>query len=269
MNPYFFGSTNRRLFGVHLVGRAHGKRGNARAVVLCPPWGQEYLRAHRSLRRLGDLIAAEGCDVLRFDYFGTGDSGGDGSDASLRGWESDIDTAIDELKDIAGVGRVALVGLRLGATLAARVAERRNREVSALVLWDPIVSGQAYVEELLEAARMREHAAERPIQRELQSGGGYELLGFSLPDAMLRELAQLRLAPSDVGWVCKTHCVVSQGPEAEAQLRSLAEHPKAAATFAAIPGRPPWIEADQIMTGEVPVALLHHVAKVLVDGTHR
>jgi len=63
--------------------------------------------------------------------------------------------------------------------------------------------------------------------------------------------------------------VVSQGPEAEAQLRSLAEHPKAAATFAAIPGRPPWIEADQIMTGEVPVALLHHVAKVLVDGTHR
>lgn len=207
--------------------------------------------------------------MLRFDYFGTGDSGGDGSDASLRGWESDIDTAIDELKDIAGVGRVALVGLRLGATLAARVAERRNREVSALVLWDPIVSGQAYVEELLEAARMREHAAERPIQRELQSGGGYELLGFSLPDAMLRELAQLRLAPSDVGWVCKTHCVVSQGPEAEAQLRSLAEHPKAAATFAAIPGRPPWIEADQIMTGEVPVALLHHVAKVLVDGTHR
>jgi pimeloyl-ACP methyl ester carboxylesterase len=218
------------------------------------------------MRRLGDLIAGEGCDVLRFDYFGTGDSGGVASDASLTGWEADIDTAIDELKDVAGVSRVAVVGLRLGGTLAARVAERRTRDVSALVLWDPVVSGKAYVEELLETAGSRGHRAERPIRRPSESGGGYELLGYTLSEELLQELTVLRLTVPDAGWGCSSHIVVSQGGEAEASLRLLAQHAKASATVAAIPGRPPWTEADQIMAGEVPVTLLNHVVRVLVDG---
>ena len=108
--------------------------------MLCYPWGQEYLRAHRSMRLLADMIAARGCDVLRFDYSGTGDSGGDATTASFVEWESDIETAIDELKDMAGVSRVSLVGLRLGATLAARVAEGRAwyaQRLAGLDLDDP------------------------------------------------------------------------------------------------------------------------------------
>ncbi len=47
-----------------------------KSIVLCHPWGQEYLRAHRSMRQLGNLLAAAGHHVFRLDYFGTGDSGG-------------------------------------------------------------------------------------------------------------------------------------------------------------------------------------------------
>ena len=83
MTPLYFGERTRRLFGVYTPAHAAGRP--ARGVVLCHPWGQEYLHAHRSLRKLGDLLAAAGFDVLRFDYFGTGDSAGDLPEASLAG----------------------------------------------------------------------------------------------------------------------------------------------------------------------------------------
>ena len=73
-----------------------------------------------------EQLAAQGWHVLRFDYFGTGDSAGEFDEADLTGWEADIEQALDELLDMAGARKVALVGLRLGATLAARVAARAS-----------------------------------------------------------------------------------------------------------------------------------------------
>ena len=113
MNPFFFGSSEERLLGVH-----HPPRGRVPrevGVLLCYPLGQEYMRAHRAFRQLAMLLARRGFHVLRFDWFGTGDSAGAGEEGSIARWLEDARTAIDELKDTAGVTRVSLVGLRLGA----------------------------------------------------------------------------------------------------------------------------------------------------------
>ena len=75
MIPMYFGSSARKLFGIYeapMTGSA------ARGVVICPPWGQEYLRAHRALRLLATRLCNAGFHVFRFDYSGTGDSVGDG-----------------------------------------------------------------------------------------------------------------------------------------------------------------------------------------------
>jgi len=143
MTPFFFGSGERRLFGVYEPA-AFGGGGGTRAAVLCPPWGEEYVYAHRSLRQLSLKLSAAGFHTLRFDFFGTGDSAGDMTDADLAGWEGDTELAMEELRDIAGPARITLIGLRLGGTIAARVAARRGPDVDALVLWDPIVSGADY-----------------------------------------------------------------------------------------------------------------------------
>lgn len=137
MTPLFFGSSQRRLFGAYEPPRA--SKGSGHAVLLCQPWGQEYIRAHRSMRRLATLLTAAGCHVMRFDYFGTGDSGGEEDEADPAAAVADIETAAEGLQDMLGVARVALIGLRLGATLAARAAMRRKDNVDALVLWDPII----------------------------------------------------------------------------------------------------------------------------------
>lgn len=266
MNPFYFGTSSRRLFGVHVAARQGGRSGGVRAVLLCPPWGQEYLRAHRAMRRLAGLLAAGGCDTLRFDYYGTGDSAGDMPEATLQGWELDIDEAINELRDISGANRVGLVGLRLGGTLAAKAAARRRRDISALVLWDPVVSGSQYVEELFLAAQSREHQAERPRQRSVEEGGGHELLGFRLPAAFAKALGNLELASVVKDLPEQCHAVVSQASRSTDALREALAGTALASRIAEIPGRPPWTEADQIMSGEVPVELLHHIVQVLCDG---
>jgi hypothetical protein len=47
---------------------------------------------------------------------------------------------------LSGAARLSMVGLRFGAVLAARGAAKRP--VQDLVLWDPVVHGRAYLDEL-------------------------------------------------------------------------------------------------------------------------
>ncbi len=135
MPPLQFGTGSATLFGLHDPAAAPRKR---IGVVLLNPLGWEALRAHRTLRLLASRLAAAGYDALRFDYAGTGDSGGDVREVtSAAAWRRDIGQAVDELKDVAAVSRVVLVGLRAGAVLAAD-AVQAVRGLAHLVLWDPI-----------------------------------------------------------------------------------------------------------------------------------
>jgi len=151
VNPFYFGTRERRLFGAYDPPRGTGRRG----AVICHPWAREYLLSHATIRQLARALSGAGFHALRFDYYGTGDSGGDDTDAGQEHWLTDIDSAVEELKEIGQLAQVGLIGLRYGATLAARTAARRS-DIDRLVLWEPIVDGRAYLEELgvaREAAR--------------------------------------------------------------------------------------------------------------------
>lgn len=241
--PFYFGTGSRRLFGIYSAGSARP----VRAVVLCHPWGQEYLHAHRSVRHLATLLTRAGIHVLRFDYFGTGDSAGDMADADLKGWQSDIDMAIEELKDTSGAQRVGLVGLRLGATLAAQAAARHKRDIDKLVLWDPIAKGDAYLEELraLENARVARYGA---AQREY---GGERFLGFDMVDRLVNEIRDIDLATSLPKVTADALVVASQDSASYAGLGVGVEQHRA---------NPVWLEVTGAGAGAVPVDLLQRIA---------
>ena len=82
----------------------------------------EGLRAQRAIKQLASMLAKGGLHVLRFDYFGTGDSAGGCGEGSVAQWLSDIFTAAEELSDTAGVKEISLAGLRFGGTLATMAA---------------------------------------------------------------------------------------------------------------------------------------------------
>lgn len=140
MTPMFIGTVERRLYAIHAPASPGTSR--PRAALLCQPLGEEYIHAHRVIRQLANQLAERRHHTLRFDYFGTGDSGGSACEVDLEGLNEDVLCALEALQDISGATRVTLIGLRAGANLAARVALQQPQAVEALVLWDPLVAGE-------------------------------------------------------------------------------------------------------------------------------
>ncbi|RYY77055.1 MAG: alpha/beta fold hydrolase [Gammaproteobacteria bacterium] len=182
MEAFYFGPSSTYLFGAYHPPKLSNRR---EGIVLCSPFGQENMRAHRSLRRLAINLSNLGYAVLRFDYRGTGDSAGSLNSVTADDWQQDIRIAVQELIDIAAVPKVSLLGLRIGALLAAQVAAN-HQNVSRLVMWDPVVSGQAYIDELtaeIRAAQSRANfiATDRTLH----------FNGFSMPLTFQQSLANL------------------------------------------------------------------------------
>jgi pimeloyl-ACP methyl ester carboxylesterase len=177
-----------RLFGV--FDTPTGSRSVERGVVVCYPHGADYHSAFRSLRVFATQLARAGFHVLRFDYLGTGDSLGDDEDASLRQWSADIRSAIDELR-ARGIRDISLVGLRLGASLAA-LALRDRGLVSAdrVILWEPILDGRTYLEDLRSLHR-EWIVEERRSGRAISDPGNDELLGVRITPDLRAELERM------------------------------------------------------------------------------
>jgi len=135
------------------VGWLHPAAGG-RGVVLCSAFGYEELCSRRTMHDLAEALARAGLPVLRFDYHGTADSAGSGEDPDrVRTWIANIGAAVDLIRRETGVGEVALVGLRLGALLAACAAANRD-DICALALLAPPRSGRTYVRELKALAHL-------------------------------------------------------------------------------------------------------------------
>lgn len=199
MNPFFFGSSQEPLYGVHHPPPAGG-RPKDEGIVLCYPFGQEYMRAHRAFRQLALLLTKKGYHVLRFDYRGTGDSSLNLEDVSAGAWTDDVGLAVEELRDTAGVSRISVVGLRLGALISAVACASRS-DVERLVLWDPILSGKRYQEELLaEIAAAGPDSTGKFVDEE----NALHFNGFAIRASLREELDRLSLAdlrPESVGSV--------------------------------------------------------------------
>jgi dienelactone hydrolase len=196
----WFGPAERPLFGwlaVPAAGRAH------LGVVLCAPMAEEARATHRTFRRLAVALADRGVLAVRFDYDGTGDSVGDLTEADrVTAWLASIRAATQLLRD-CGVNRVAAVGMRLGATMAAAVGAA-GVDFEALVLWDPCPSGASFLREGQALLAMGDYAGpsagprggQRSGQRSGQNppAGVIDTPGFRFPAATAEQLRSLDLA---------------------------------------------------------------------------
>lgn len=253
MTPLFFGERSRRLFGLYTP--AHATGGKQRGMVLCHPWGQEYLRAHRSMCQLGRMLAASGCHVLRFDYFGTGDSAGDMTEADLKGWQADVAMAVDELKDTAGLQRVGLLGLRLGASLAAQVAGERRKDIDTLVLWDPVVKGTDYLAELHRTDGLTRDGQHVPRD-------STHVMGFPLSSALARDIEAIDLVQHVPAMPARTFVAVSESLPAHQGLRdALAASPRGPLPMELIEALPAWLEDHYSGAGAIPVKVLKRIVE--------
>jgi alpha/beta superfamily hydrolase len=107
--PIRFGAAPRELSGVYHPARSEIERPGC--VVLCNPFGQEAVRCHRMFRILAERLSTDGLSVLRFDYFGTGDSSGADDEGDIACWIDDILQADAEAVRRSGSTRSFWFGL--------------------------------------------------------------------------------------------------------------------------------------------------------------
>jgi alpha-beta hydrolase superfamily lysophospholipase len=184
-----FGAPGRELFGFFHPPASGLWRGAG--VVLVNPIGTDQVRCDRPYRHLAERLAAAGFACLRFDLFGTGDSGGgDPSGGFVKHWLEDVGLAIEELRARSGAREIALAGLRLGGTLALHYAQERGG-VDSLVLWSPCASGGAFASEAIKTHKL--YARIEPQMSGAPAGpaNGEEALGLFLPRELIEELSQL------------------------------------------------------------------------------
>ena len=192
VTPLLFGLPERRLFGTFHPAQVGANR--QAPVLLADPFGHEAIRTHRFYRVLADRLSRLGHDVLRFNYFGTGESAGDDSDVSLSGWSQDLTTASAELARCAGRPTGTWMAARLGATAAlALLGQDGGVRPHHLALWDPVLDGAHYLESLrtkhveaLEASFSVKQAAWRQALADPQAFTD-EAVGFAVPDTLRRE----------------------------------------------------------------------------------
>jgi pimeloyl-ACP methyl ester carboxylesterase len=212
--PFYFGDVSRPLFGCW-----HGASEPARdcAVALCNGVAHEHFQFQRAFKLLADRLAVAGFPVLRFDLTGCGDSAGAREDGRVGQWMADMTAVIEELRRRHGRGRrLCFVGARLAASVAVMAAAQRG-DVDALVLWDPAVSGAAYLDETAALHRRvlrRAHTFERPSARRAAA----EFLGFPYAGELLRELRQLEPASVTVKPASRILLVESREHPAQEQL---------------------------------------------------
>ncbi len=196
---FFFAHGGARLFAA----AHHAEPAADLGFVFCHPYGDEKQSSYPVLVRFARRLAAAGYPVLRFDCRGYGDSDGDLEDATVESHVEETLAAADLAPRQLGVGRVALLGVRFGAAVAALAGERRP-QLAGLVLWDPVLAGARYAEEILrqrffgKVLGQAGAGSPRQLRRELAETGHLDIGGNLLTRCMSEAIAAVDL-PRQVG----------------------------------------------------------------------
>jgi hypothetical protein len=132
-------------------------------------------------------------------------------------WLEDVSTAISYLRKKTGVTQMCLVGLRLGGTLSAMTNAQREG-VDSMVLWDPVVNGRNYLEDLFSLQREMLRFRPRP-KRGKRSEDCMEILGFPLSRFLRNEIEKINLLQLAVRPARNVLIIRSEEPEGDTSLR--------------------------------------------------
>ena len=127
------------------------------AVLFVPPFCEERKGALPVFVQTARALAERQVAALLFDFAGCGDSAGDFETVPPETFEADCESAWGWLKQVFPSVPCAVLGLRTGALLAARLAAR-HPDTAALGAWSP-VTGDDFIRQLLQRRMVNDMVA--------------------------------------------------------------------------------------------------------------
>lgn len=95
-----------------------------------------------------ELTARFGVSVVRFDFWGEGESDGDFVDSSISSREVDLETVVEYVRASLRPRSVILIGIRSSVAYILDYA-RRNSDIDGFVAIDPVIDTAAFTAEIL------------------------------------------------------------------------------------------------------------------------
>ncbi len=156
-------------------------------MLYVQPFGEESNRCRQMAFMQARRLAEIGVAVLVLDLYGTGDSEGEYSQGTWERWLADIGEGVAWL-GAKGYSEVRLWAVRHGTLLALHAA-RAMGTPHQLLLWQPVLNGQAALTQILrvELAAMIEQGATTntaELRKRLQDGETVELSGYEVAGAL-------------------------------------------------------------------------------------
>lgn len=180
-------------------------------VLVVPAFAEEMNRCRAMVTIQAQALAGLGIGTLVLDMFGTGDSAGEFDQANWDLWRQDLALGIDWLRTHAN-GCVGLLGIRLGALMAAELAAA-DPGIEALLLWQPVISGKAHWTQFLRVRIAAEMAladgvkSTEQLRQQSAAGQTVEASGYAVGPKLATRLDQLtmptgdRLVGKSIGWL--------------------------------------------------------------------
>lgn len=216
IEAFFYGE--KKLMGIY---HPPSDLSSDRLLVICPPLFDEYRRCYKALADLAHACSLRGLHVLRFDYFGTGESFGLLSDVHhVKQWLEDIDTSIEEGCALSGADKVTMLGVRFGATLCA---QSQHPAIDTYVYWDPIEQGQNYVQWLSTVDELLTQEHTELAQFVDYRGKTEQLVQFELNPSLRDSLATLNM-DNTLRDSLNYHCVTTSAAQAKSATLLNCEH---------------------------------------------
>ena len=247
-------------------------------LLLLAPFGEERKCACRLLVRTARAFVEAGGAAVRCHLSGTGDSTSAHGDATLARWLQDASSVLDWATATVAAPNRGVLGARLGANLAVRLAA--TGQASHLTLLEPLLSGADFIRDLARRQQIKRFmgpggpaaAADTPtpaaVPEQATDFGGYEVGATLRPELLAMELqAELAAVPAP----CRVHLVKVAGttgfPRRWADVvDGIANRPESAAVIRR--ARPFWGQLEYHESDVIPDTVLDFLQPFLGEPPH-
>jgi len=236
-------------------------------VVIAPPLFEERKGGYAPLRRLALKLAAAGHAVMRFDYRGSGESGGNPAQRRWQHLAEDIAVVRKTLARLSGKRDSVLVGLRLGGTLALQETLRAGGE--GVVALAPIVKGagqvrlwtmRSKIRAELTTANASENGPRTDTGRQ-DARGILDFDGYDVHPTFFEDVAKIDLAQNLARLSCSGLLMqLSHRAEAAPEMEQLVSVLGSRTTLKCVRMEPFWDKLDDVDTAPLDAEVLEAVA---------
>lgn len=199
IQPFFIGTGEDQRFAI----MAKPNSEPVAQIVFVPPFCEEMNRCRNLVAEQMRMLSAKGYTCLHMDLFGTGDSGGELKDATWDMWLKDIEQAVGFLQNQSDAP-IILLGIRLGALLAADFAARKPDGIKTLAFFQPVITGKTFMTQVYRqrvAFRMANQLSAETtdeIRQQLSAGNPVEVAGYVYGRELTDAIDELNMADISV-----------------------------------------------------------------------